>query len=925
MTPDSLPPDPLTPEQRARARRLFLELCDLPADQRPPRLDALCAGDGALRARVEAMLREDPGEDDAFTPLVSPQHAADLAAAITEAPGAMIGPYRILSVLGEGGFGTVFLAEQTAPIRRKVALKVIKLGMDTRQVVARFEQERQAMALLDHPNIAKVFDAGAAASGRPYFAMEVCSGEPITRFCDESRLPIARRLALVAQVCRAIHHAHQRGLIHRDLKPSNILVAQVDGAPVPKIIDFGIAKAAAPELRAATLSLQHQLIGTPEYMSPEQAAGEADLDTRTDVYALGILLFELLTGETPIPAGALRGTPQAALRRVLSDAQSPAPSSRVRARSVQTAAVAAARGTDAPRLHAALKRELDWVILKAIDKDRQRRYGSAAELAADLERYLAGEAVSAAPPSTWYALRKAARRHRGVAAAAAAVFVALCLGLAGTIWQASQARAEAAAARTAEARQAALAKREAAARAEAERHQAAAEAAAKAEAARTRELAAVSDFQADMLRNLDPYTLGLGLSKDLRDRLAAALRGEPPDAAAASLDAFDRALDRLNTSDVATAIIDRDLLQPSIAAVERRFAGNPAVAGALRATIASAYDGLGFWTPALQQGRAALSALASVHPEDHPDVVRARLLVAHALLSLAQADEAQCELEGLGPVLARTLPPEDPLRLAYGRMAASVAFAARRDDEALRLYRDQLDLVRRVHPPLSGAVLVAVADLSGALLVLKRAAEAEPLCREAFELALTLQGPAGTRTLNCGDRLATALIQLKRFEEAAALIADLLPRRERLSGRSNQRTMDLLIHRAGAYFGLKRPDLAEADLRTVLDLCGDQPRFIRNRLIVLSRLGPILVRRGDFAQAEDLLLAAALKADAPGRRQAVSHLKRVYARWAAADAAVDPDAKLRLAEVLLAGTPPVATLPDPEPREPEDPDEAQSP
>ncbi|HEU5186594.1 MAG TPA: protein kinase, partial [Gemmatimonadaceae bacterium] len=360
-----------------------------------------------------------------------PCPACLLALGVTVRSPVQIGPYRILETLGEGGMGIVYLAEQDEPLRRRVAIKVIKLGMDTREVVARFESERQAVALMDHPNIASVYDAGATEDGRPYFVMEYVPGVPITDYCDHHRLDTRARLALFSDVCAAIQHAHQKGIIHRDLKPTNVLVMQQDGRAVPKVIDFGVAKAIDQRMTERTVFTAHGiLVGTPEYMSPEQASlGEKDLDTRTDIYSLGVLLYELLVGALPFDVRGLRRAGYDELRRIIREEEPVRPSTRVDALGVDAAGIAECRHTDTTALRRQLRGDLDWITLKALDKDPARRYASASELAADLRRHLSDEAVMASPPSRSYRLRKLIRKNRGVASGIAATLIALLAGL----------------------------------------------------------------------------------------------------------------------------------------------------------------------------------------------------------------------------------------------------------------------------------------------------------------------------------------------------------------------------------------------------------------------------------------------------------------------------------------------------------------
>jgi eukaryotic-like serine/threonine-protein kinase len=349
-------------------------------------------------------------------------------------PGALVGgKYRILEKLGSGGMGVVYLAEQVEPVKRRVALKLIKLGMDTREIVARFETERQALAVMDHPNIARVFDAGATETGRPYFVMELARGIPITDYCDLHKLSTQERLKLFIGVCQAVQHAHQKGVIHRDLKPSNILVVIQDDQPVPKIIDFGIAKAVDHRLARQTLfTEQGQLIGTPEYMSPEQAEMSGlDIDTRTDVYSMGVILYELLVGTQPLDAGEMAFARFGEIQRIIREIDPPKISTRLITLKDAQREIAAKRGTDPGSLLKLLRGDLDWITMKAMAKDRTHRYSTASELAADIERYLRHEPVTAGPPSTVYRIRKYIRRHKVGVAAAAVVLLAVLIGTAG--------------------------------------------------------------------------------------------------------------------------------------------------------------------------------------------------------------------------------------------------------------------------------------------------------------------------------------------------------------------------------------------------------------------------------------------------------------------------------------------------------------
>ena len=432
--PPSSPPAPPA-ERRARVEATFNSALERPTADREAYLVTACGDDSDMEREVRGLLTAHSaaaGFLDTEAPL-SPEIERELARLKPEESGERIGPYKLLQQIGEGGFGTVWMAEQEQPVRRRVALKILKMGMDTKEVIARFEQERQALAMMDHPNIAKVFDAGATPFGRPFFVMELVRGVKITDYCDEQALSTAERVALFADVCQAVQHAHQKGIIHRDIKPTNILVTVNDGAPVPKVIDFGVAKATQGRLTDLTLFTQfEQMIGTPLYMSPEQAEMTSlDIDTRSDIYSLGVLLYELLTGSTPIDTATLRRAGIDEIRSIIREVDPPKPSARVKTLGGADLTTAAQRRhTDGAKIPPQLRGDLDWIVMKCLEKDRHRRYESASALAQDLRRHLANEVITARPPTAGYLLGKVIRRHKLMFVAAAAVAVAILIGLA---------------------------------------------------------------------------------------------------------------------------------------------------------------------------------------------------------------------------------------------------------------------------------------------------------------------------------------------------------------------------------------------------------------------------------------------------------------------------------------------------------------
>jgi serine/threonine protein kinase len=445
----------MTGQSAMNEQSLFIEALDHTPSDRAAFLDVACPDDPELRGRVALLLQaHEKAADFLESPAAAGFRPTILESTTTERPGSLVGPYRLVEPIGEGGFGIVFLAEQERPIRRKVALKVIKPGMDTRQVIARFEAERQALALMDHPNIARVLDGDATESGSPYFVMELVKGIPLTEYCDQCHLTTRDRLELFISVCDAVQHAHQKGIIHRDIKPSNVMVAMQDGRPTAKVIDFGVAKALNQSLTDSTVHTQFaQMIGTPQYMSPEQAEmSPLDVDVRSDIYSLGVVLYELLTSTTPFTSEGLKQATFDELRRIIRDEDPAKPSDRLTTLGPKATTVAEQRRTDPRRLCQLVRGDLDWIVMKALEKDRTRRYESASALASDLKRHLNNEPVQACPPSARYRFQKFARRNRTMLTMGALVVAALVLGTVDSVWLAYRANEKARLARQEESR-----------------------------------------------------------------------------------------------------------------------------------------------------------------------------------------------------------------------------------------------------------------------------------------------------------------------------------------------------------------------------------------------------------------------------------------------------------------------------------------
>ncbi len=932
-------PTPAHPEEAIFARALVL-----PAGQRTAYLDQVCGADAELRRAVEALLRAHEDERG-FMEVSGAGPALNLVTLLraarpaTEVTGDRLGRYKLLQKIGEGGCGTVYMAEQEEPVRRRVALKVIKPGMDTKEVIARFEVERQALAMMDHPNIARVFDAGQTETGRPYFVMELVRGIKITDYCDQHSLPTAERLKLFAQVCHAVQHAHQKGVIHRDLKPSNILVTLHDGTPLPKVIDFGIAKATQGRLTEATLfTAFEQFIGTPAYMSPEQAQlSSLDVDTRSDIYSLGVLLYELLTGRTPFEPKELMQAGVDEMRRRIREVEPPRPSSRLRTLDQATLTTTAQhRHVDAPKLINLINGDLDWIVMRCLDKDRTRRYDTAAGIAHDLRRYLQNEPVEARPPTALYRFGKMVRRHRLTTAAAAALLIGS--GLAA--WQAVRAT-----------------RAESVARAEAEKS------------------GRVADFLHVTLGEIGPGVLrgrDTSLLKEMLDRAAKRVSAELGSQTAVQSDLyhtlgwsyygindfanaeamFQAALviarqrgvpgeiaDKLNQ--VAMAVLDggdpvrsEPLLREALALVPPGRRDTLATRHDLLRVLASAQQKRGQIREAAATGRELLAsqraelgrdsfrvgwtlsifaayeadagelALSETMHEEALGIFRRHLeanhlLIAETLINLARCRidhgkfvEAEPMLQDAEGILRRQADP-GAARVAIQMGNLARAWSARGDhDRAERLVREQMTLVERAFSPHHQFVGQSHLNLAVVLHKRGRREDAEAAGRRALAVFEQTFGRKGRHAPNSLEQLARILKDLARYPEAETLCREALAARRATVGGNNAGVLSSLLALAEVQ-AAKGEDVAAAatnreGLAITREHLGPRHPALTRSLVALAEC---LVKQGSFAEAETMLAEAGRIEEGLGyvriEQQRDWHRAQIkfHTAWAAGDAA----------------------------------------
>jgi serine/threonine protein kinase len=866
-------------EQSERVNELLRRVVQFPPEEVPAFLDGHCGGDPEVRAEIERLLGvvssdlTDLGEDLTSQPTTVEDRDAGTV-------GAQVGPYKLLRRIGEGGMGVVFEAEQERPVRRRVALKLIKWGMDTRRVVARFESERQALALMSHANIARVYDAGATERGRPYFVMEYVKGEPITDYCDRQRLTTRERLGLFIQVCAGVQHAHQRGVIHRDMKPSNVLVAVEDKRPVPKIIDFGVAKATSHRLTEKTLFTEYgQLVGTPAYMSPEQAEmTPLDVDTRSDVYSLGVLLYELLTGVLPFDSKGLREAGYDEMRRRIREDEPSRPSTKVVTLGDGSQEVARSRRTDVPALKRQLRGDLDWITLKALEKDRTRRYDSASELAADIERHLHDEPVEASPPSKVYRLTKFVRRHR-IGAGTSVVFVLLLIAFA-TFMAVERTRAD---------REAETARQVSDFLVELFRVSNPSEARGNSVTAREildkgaekieRELAGQPIVQGRLMNTMGRAFLGLGLYPDAERLLRSSLRSlsEHPRANELPIAETDMWLGWV-LAFAGKPEEAETLCRRSLAVFENELGPDDPRVGTAMSTLATALRFQGKFKDSGPLYRRALAIQEKALGPDHIDVARTVYSLGWQERQTGKREEALRAYERALPIFVRELGEDAPLVAWCHHDLSAVLSDLGRYDEARGHLEQTLAIQERILDPGHPDLGTTLDSLGILLWRMRRYEEARDRLQRGLEIRQAALGPehalVASSLLNLG--LVYTGRGLDEPAKARGYYAQAIAIGERTLGRSHPTLAQSLYNLA----------VLESDRG---DFAAAGPLFERSRAIWVEAFGEEHPKVADNERALGEYLSSA--GDCLAAR---SHLERALAFYE-----TSPPTRTQKAETLL--------------------------